>query len=80
LQLEERFQEIENLKQRLERENIYLKEEVKLLVEHTEIVGQSVAMKKVLTQAEQVAHTDSTVLLLGKPAQEKNCWPGPSTA
>jgi formate hydrogenlyase transcriptional activator len=71
LQLEERFQEIENLKQRLERENIYLKEEVKLLVEHTEIVGQSVAMKKILTQAEQVAQTDSTVLLLGETGTGK---------
>jgi transcriptional regulator with GAF, ATPase, and Fis domain len=71
LQLEERFQEIENLKQRLERENIYLQEEVKLLVEHTEIVGQSIAMKKVLTQAEQVAGTDSTVLLLGETGTGK---------
>ena len=58
-------------KQRLERENIYLQEEVKLLVEHTDIVGQSVAMKKVLTQAEQVAQTDSTVLLLGETGTGK---------
>jgi PAS domain S-box-containing protein len=71
LQLEERFQEIENLKQRLERENIYLREEVNLLVKHGEIVGQSVAMKKVLTQAEQVAKTDSTVLLLGETGTGK---------
>jgi formate hydrogenlyase transcriptional activator len=71
LQLEERFQEIENLKQRLERENIYLQEEVKLLVEHTEIVGQSIAMKKVLSQAERVAQTDSTVLLLGETGTGK---------
>jgi formate hydrogenlyase transcriptional activator len=34
-QLRENLWEIENLKQRLERENIYLQEEVKLLVEHT---------------------------------------------
>ena len=33
-QLKERLREIENLKQRLERENIYLNEEVKLLVKH----------------------------------------------
>jgi formate hydrogenlyase transcriptional activator len=71
LQLEERFQEIENLKQRLERENIYLQEEVKLLVEHTEIVGHSLTMKKVLSQAEQVAGTDSTVLLLGETGTGK---------
>ena len=71
LELEKRLREIEELKQRLEKENIYLQEEVKLLVEHTDIVGQSVAMKKVLTQAEQVARTDSTVLLLGETGTGK---------
>jgi formate hydrogenlyase transcriptional activator len=71
LELEQRLREIEELKQRLENENIYLHEEVKLLAGHTEIVGQSVAMKKVLIQAEQVAKTDSTVLLLGETGTGK---------
>jgi transcriptional regulator with GAF, ATPase, and Fis domain len=71
LELEKRLREIEELKQRLERENIYLKEKVRLLVEHTDIVGQSVAMKKVLTQTEQVAQTDSTVLLMGETGTGK---------
>jgi formate hydrogenlyase transcriptional activator len=70
-QLKERLREIEELKQRLERENVYLQEEVKLLVEHTEIVGQSLAMQKVLSQAEQVARTDSTVILLGETGTGK---------
>jgi formate hydrogenlyase transcriptional activator len=70
-QIKKHVGEIEELKQRLERENIYLQEEVRLLVEHTDIVGQSVAMKKVLTQAEQVAQTDSTVLLLGETGTGK---------
>ena len=70
-QLKEQLDEIKVLKERLERENIYLQEEVRLLVEHTDIVGQSVAMKKVLTQAEQVAQTDSTVLLLGETGTGK---------
>jgi transcriptional regulator with GAF, ATPase, and Fis domain len=70
-QLLERLQEIEALKQRLESENIYLREEVKHLFEHLNIVGQSVAMKKVLTLAEQVAGTDSTVLLLGETGTGK---------
>jgi len=70
-QLQERFQEIEQLKQRLEKENIYLQEEIKLLVEHTEIVGQSKGMRKILAQAEQVAQTDSTVLLLGETGTGK---------
>jgi formate hydrogenlyase transcriptional activator len=70
-QLRERLQEIEELKQRLEKENIYLREEVRLLVEHTDIVGQSPAMKRVLAQAEQVAKTESTVLLLGETGTGK---------
>jgi formate hydrogenlyase transcriptional activator len=70
-QLRERLGEIEELRQRLEKENIYLREEVRLLVEHTNIVGQSLAMKKVLTQAEQVAGTDATVLLLGETGTGK---------
>ena len=70
-QLQEQVQEIEQLKQRLERENLYLQEEIRLLVEHTEIVGQSAVMKKVLAQAEQVAQTDSIVLLLGETGTGK---------
>jgi formate hydrogenlyase transcriptional activator len=70
-QLREHLGEIEELKQRLERENTYLREEIKLLVEHTDIVGQSGAMRKVLAQAEQVAQTDSTVLLLGETGTGK---------
>ena len=70
--LQGHIQEIEELKERLEQENIYLQEEIKLLVEHTNIVGQSTAMKKVLSKAEQVAKTDSTVLLLGETGTGKD--------
>jgi formate hydrogenlyase transcriptional activator len=70
-QLRGNLREIENLKQRLENENIYLQEEIKLLGEHTEIVGQSLVMKKILAQVEQVAPTDSTVLILGETGTGK---------
>jgi formate hydrogenlyase transcriptional activator len=69
--LREHLQEIEELKQRLETENLYLQEEVKLLVEHKEIVAQSLAMKRVLAQVEQVARTDSTVLVQGETGTGK---------
>ena len=70
-QLLERLREIEALKQKLESENIYLREEVRHLVEHADIVGQSASMKKVLAMAEQVAGTDATVLLLGETGTGK---------
>jgi formate hydrogenlyase transcriptional activator len=70
-EMNERLREIEALKQRLETENIYLQEEVKILAEHSEIVGQSSGIKKVLAQAQQVAPTDSTVLLLGETGTGK---------
>ncbi|MFT5730023.1 MAG: formate hydrogenlyase transcriptional activator [Desulforhopalus sp.] len=64
-QLEERLNQIEDLKKRLEQENVYLQEEVKLLAENSEILGKSNAIKNIISQARQVAETDSTVLLLG---------------
>jgi len=70
-QLRENLREIEGLKQRLEKENIYLQEEVKLRAEHTEIVGQSLAMRNMLSQAEQVAPTESTVLIQGETGTGK---------
>jgi len=71
LELEKRLREIEELKQRIENENIYLHQEVKLLADHRDIVRQSLAMKKVLSQAEQVARTDSTVLIQGETGTGK---------
>jgi PAS domain S-box-containing protein len=69
--LEERMREIEHLKERVQQENIYLHEEIKLLGEYREIVGQSRTMKEVLAQAEKVAPTESTVLLIGETGTGK---------
>jgi PAS domain S-box-containing protein len=70
-QLQERVDEIDQLKRRLELENTYLQEEIKGLVTPGGIIGQSPAMKRVIAQAMQVAHTDSTVLLLGETGTGK---------
>jgi formate hydrogenlyase transcriptional activator len=71
-ELGQHIEEIEKLKERLQQENIYLQEEIKLLGEHSEIVGQSLAMKKVMARAEKVAPTESTVLLLGETGTGKD--------
>ncbi|HTS07497.1 MAG TPA: sigma 54-interacting transcriptional regulator, partial [Candidatus Eisenbacteria bacterium] len=70
-ELNEAYQEIEELKQRLEKENVYLREEVKLEHHHHEVIGDSEGIRRVLQEAEQVAPTDSTVLLLGETGTGK---------
>ncbi len=59
------FTEVAQLKNRLEAENLYLREEIKLDHNFEEIVGESQSLKAVLRQIEQVAPTDSTVLIRG---------------
>lgn len=51
--------------------NIYLQEEIKSTHNFEEIVGDSPAMKTVFNQVEQVATTDSTVLLMGETGTGK---------
>jgi len=58
--------EIQSLKERLEEENIYLKEEISEVKGFDDIIGKSDALRYVLTRVEQVAKTDSTVLLQGE--------------
>ena len=69
--LQKAFEEIKELKNRLEQENIYLREEIEVRHRHEEIIGKSDAIKKALNQAEQVADTDSTVLILGETGTGK---------
>jgi transcriptional regulator with GAF, ATPase, and Fis domain len=59
------FTEIEQLKNRLQAENLYLREEIKLQHNFEDIIGESQSIKAVLRHIEQVAPTDSTVLILG---------------
>ena len=59
------FTEVEQLKNRLQAENLYLREEIKLQHNFEEIIGESQSIMAVLRQIEQVAPTDSTVLIRG---------------
>jgi len=63
--------EVEQLKDRLEAENVYLREEVKSAHDFDEIVGQSPTIRQVLGRVAQVAPTSMTVLLLGETGTGK---------
>ncbi len=65
------FSEIERLKEQLEAENIYLREDIKMVCNSDEIVGQSDALRYVLYRMEQVASTDATVLIQGETGTGK---------
>ena len=63
--------ELEEIKKRLEAENVYLKEEFHLNPNFSDIIGHGKAFKKVLRKIEQVAVTDTTVLILGETGTGK---------
>jgi len=65
------YVEIRQLKEKLQAESDYLQEEVKLSGRYQEIVGQSKALREVLSKVEQVAGTDSIVLITGESGTGK---------
>lgn len=56
---------IRELKERLDKSNAYLRKETRLESNHDAVIGQSAAIRSVLKNAEQVAPTDTAVLLVG---------------
>jgi formate hydrogenlyase transcriptional activator len=73
-QLRSAFTEIEQLKDRLQAENVYLRGEIELQHSHEGIVGQSEALKQSLRQLEQVAALPTTVLILGETGTGKELF------
>jgi formate hydrogenlyase transcriptional activator len=65
------YEEIGELKARLEKENVYLREEIRTDHNFEEITGNSPALLAVLRKVEQVAPTDSTVLIYGETGTGK---------
>src|SRR5262249_61829352 len=55
----------------LERENVYLKDEIKAEQSFTSLIGESAPMHAVRRAINQVARTDSTVLILGETGTGK---------
>ncbi len=68
------FSEIEELKDRLQEENIYLREEIILDHNYRDIIGKSDTLKYALTRVEQVAQTDMTVLIEGETGVGKELF------
>jgi len=65
------LEEVERLKNRIEAEKIYLQDELKVEHNFEEIIGVSPNFVAMLRQVEQVASTDSTVLILGETGTGK---------
>ena len=64
-------QELKALKERLQAESDYLREEVRVSGKFDEMLGQSKPLKKVFQKIEQVAATDSVVLITGETGTGK---------
>jgi formate hydrogenlyase transcriptional activator len=65
------YEEIRSLKEQLEQENVYLRDEMKSSVDFKTLVGESPALQKTLKAIEKVAPTDSTVFITGETGTGK---------
>ena len=65
------YEEIRSLKEQLELENVYLRDEMTASVDFNQLVGESPALQKTLKAIEHVAPTDSTALITGETGTGK---------
>ncbi|MCK5254788.1 MAG: sigma 54-interacting transcriptional regulator [Deltaproteobacteria bacterium] len=70
-ELRKALKEIERLKEQLQADYTYLREEIKLEHNFNEIIGVSNALKYVLFKIEQIANIDTTILVLGETGTGK---------
>jgi len=71
LELQNSYEQVRKLTERVQAESDYLKEEIRIEGKYDEIVGQSDALRKVFQKLEQVARTDSVVLITGETGTGK---------
>ena len=69
--VESQLKQIEQYKEQLEDERFYLKEEIATIHNYTEIIGASNSLRETFRLVEQVASSDSTVLVLGETGTGK---------
>ena len=65
------FEEIQRLKAQLELQNAYLQEEVVEAKAFGDLVGQSAALRQIVSQIDLVAPTEASVLILGETGTGK---------
>jgi len=68
---ENALEEIKQLTDQLEAERAYLQEEIKLEFNHENIIGRSNEIKYVFYKVEQIAHTNTNILVLGETGTGK---------
>lgn len=71
-QLRHALAEVDQLRERLERENEYLQEEIRSETGYRGLIGKSAAIAKTASQIELVAQTDATVLITGESGTGKS--------
>ncbi len=70
-ELKRSYEEIRDLRDKLQVEAEFLRSEIRSCRNREEIIGQSEALTKVMIQAEQVAPTETTVLISGETGTGK---------
>ncbi len=65
------YRKIDELKNKLQEETLYLQEEIRSEYNFEEIIGTSPALKRALEDVQTVAPTDSTVLIFGETGTGK---------
>jgi transcriptional regulator with GAF, ATPase, and Fis domain len=66
------FEEIQRLRAQLKQQNTYLQEEVVEAKAFGDLVGQSAALRQIISQIDLVAPTDASVLILGETGTGKD--------
>ena len=70
-ELAEALQTVQLLRNQAELENLALRDQIGLSQDHQGIIGESASIREVIALVEQVARSDSTVLLLGETGTGK---------